>query len=284
VPVGPGDDCAVIRLGRVKVLLTTDMLIEGRHFRRDWMSPEEIGAKAMLVNLSDIAAMGGDPRFALLSVGLPRSFSVSEADRLFRGMREVARKNGVTIVGGDTNAADRLIVNVTLIGEATAGRVLTRSGAREGDFIYVTGTLGDAALALRARRHRLPPCRIKIGKKLARDRRVHSLIDLSDGLAGDLRHILEASGVGAEIDRGAVPVSPGFLEGAKRLGLDPDRLKLAGGEDYELLFTASPPLPSKIDGVPITKIGTILPKRFGLRWIDSQGRRYSKKIYGFRHF
>lgn len=297
VLLGPGDDCAVIRVGRARILLTTDMLVEGTHFRRDWMSPKEIGAKAILVNLSDIAAMGGDPRFALLSVGLPRSFSVSEADQLFRGMKEVAQKNGVAIVGGDTNASARLVVNIVLIGLSHDRRVLKRSGARAGDVIYVTGTLGDAALGLEAlrrgkrrgyerfvRRHRRPPCRIGIGRKLARNRRVHSLIDLSDGLAGDLGHILEASGVGAEIDREAVPVSPGFLDGARRLGEDPDRLKLAGGEDYELLFTADPRLPSKIDGVPLTKIGTILPKRFGLRWVDSQGRRYSRKIYGFRHF
>lgn len=287
VVVGPGDDCAVIRVsGKRYLLVTTDMLIEGVHFRRDWMTPSVIGEKAMLVNLSDIAAMGGNPRFALISVGLPRSFSVSEADRLFLGIKKVARENGVAVIGGDTNASHRLVINVVMIGEAEGGRVLTRSGAREGDSIYVTGTLGDAALALQARRPLLPPCRIPVGKKLARNRSVHSLIDLSDGLAGDLRHILEESGVGAEVDIEKVPVSPGFFEKARRLGRDADLLKLAGGEDYELLWTASPGagMPRKINGVPVAKIGTILPKGAGLRLIDSRGKRFRKKISGFRHF
>ena len=299
VLLGPGDDCAVVRWGSSLQLLTTDMLIEGVHFRRDWMTPKEIGEKAMLVNLSDIAAMGGTPRYALVSVGLPRSFSIAEAERLFVGMARTGEKYGVEIVGGDTNASERLIVAITLLGEPAGDRVLTRSGARVGDAVYVSGTLGESALGLEALRkgkgrgyerfigrHRRPPCRIDVGKRLARAAAVHSLIDLSDGLAGDLRHILEESGVGAEVDIEKVPVSPGFFEKARRLGRDADLLKLAGGEDYELLWTASPGagMPRKINGVPVAKIGTILPKGAGLRLIDSRGKRFRKKISGFRHF
>lgn len=300
VLVGPGDDCAVIRAPRGRLfLVTTDMLIEGVHFRRDWMTPEQIGTKSMRVNLSDIAAMGGVPRFALISVGLPRKSRSTVAERLFRGIRSVARQAGVAIIGGDTNASARLVINIVLIGEASGRRVLTRKGARVSDAIYVTGTLGDAALGLKAlqrkkkagyerfiRRHLLPPDRVQLGKRLVRNRFVHSLIDLSDGLVGDLNHILEESRVGAEVWIDQIPHSKNFMRTASKLHLDPIWLKLAGGEDYELLFTAFPDqkVPKEFDGVPVTKIGKILPQREGLRLVDSQGHPYLKKVSSFTHF
>jgi thiamine-monophosphate kinase len=296
VLIGPGDDCAVVRLCNKKRarqasslhLLTTDMLIEGKHFRRDWMTSREIGEKAMRVNLSDIAAMGGKPLFALVSVGLPKSFRVSEAKELFLGLRKAAEKSRTAIVGGDTNRADRLTVNVAIVGEA--GRFLTRSGAKVGDAIYVTGTLGDSVLGLAAlrkkkkkgyeffiRKHFCPPDRLSVGLKLAANRQVHSLIDLSDGLAGDLEHLLKASRVGADIWRDKIPSSPGFIRKAEGLGLDPEKLQLTGGEDYELLFTASAhvKIPPKINGASVTRIGSILPGKSG---------NSLKGLTGFRHF
>lgn len=301
VPVGPGDDCAVVRIsGNRLLLLTTDMLIEGIHFRRDWMSPFEIGVKAIRVNLSDIAAMGGIPRFALISVGIPPRLVSRVAKDLFRGMKRATQENGVAIVGGDTNASDRLIINVALAGEPGDQRLLTRKGAKVGDFIYVTGHLGDSALGLLAlqkgkkgsrynrfvRRHLAPPVRVQVGRKFSRIPGVHSLIDLSDGLAGDLRHLMEESSVGAEIWLHKIPTSRGFRREAASLGADPLTLALSGGEDYELLLTASPrqKIPDKIDGIPVTKIGKILPRKSGLKFLDTAGRPVLKKVQSFVHF
>lgn len=304
VVVGPGDDAAVVCLGRARqasplLLLTTDMMIEGVHFRKDWMTAREIGDKSMRVNLSDIAAMGGIPKFALVSVGLPKKMSVEEAGQIVRGITQAARESGVAVVGGDTNASPKLVINVAVLGEAR-GRFLTRKGARSGDFLYVTGTLGDSSLGLHAlqrrkrsgfkkfiRRHLSPPLRIAVGERLAGRPQVHAMIDLSDGLIGDLGHILEASGVGAEVWVDHLPRSAGFADKAKSLRLGPLSLQLTGGEDYELLFTASPRtrIPRKIDGVPVTKIGMILSRKAGLRLVDRVGHRYfQRKFKGFSHF
>lgn len=297
--VGVGDDCAVVRpVAGKPMLLTTDMLIEGIHFRREWMTAREIGEKSMLVNLSDIAAMGGTPLYALVSVGLPKNFGLREATSLFGGLRRVAEREGVSIIGGDTNASRMLVINVTVVGEAGGQRIPTRSRARVGDSIWVTGTLGQSALGLQALRknrrkgcekfiasHKKPPCRIHVGKALADNPHVHSMIDLSDGLLGDLGHILKASGVGAEIVIDSIPVQVSFFQKVRQLALDPDFLKLSGGEDYELLFTASDraAIGDKIAGVRVTKIGSISPKQSGMKLVDSQGRRYRAKISGFDH-
>ncbi|HSA58367.1 MAG TPA: thiamine-phosphate kinase [bacterium] len=297
VAVGPGDDAAAVRVGDRTILLTTDLLIEGVHFRRDFMTPEDIGFKAMRVNLSDVAAMGGSPRFALVSLGLPRATRGRYAERLFDGLRLAGDGTGVSIVGGDTNASKQLIVNVALIGEA-GPRVLLRSGARAGDRLYVTGALGGSALGLAAlkkgrrgfgafiARHRRPPLRITVGSALARTPGVTALMDLSDGLAGDLPHLLEASGVGAEVNVGAIPTVRGLAAAARRLGEDPLALALNGGEDYELLFAASPrvKIPKKISGIPITNLGIITPKSRGLRWVRSDGTVLTGDFSGFRHF
>jgi len=299
VVIGPGDDCAVVRVDGRRLLLTTDLLIEKVHFRRDWMTAREIGFKAMRVNLSDIAAMGGRPLYALISLGLPKSSPVSFARNLFRGLRDAAEEAGCSIVGGDTDASDRVIINVALIGEAEK-IFLTRHGARAGDDLYVTGTLGGSALGLKAlqkkrrkgfepfiRNHVTPPLRIKVGQFLTRLRGVHALIDLSDGLAGDLRHVLDQSGVGAMVEIERIPVPKGFAEFARRaraLKIHPVDVALAGGEDYELLFAASPrvKMAGKIHGVPITKIGRITRKT-DLRFISSKGRILSRGR-GYRHF
>ena len=300
IVIGIGDDCAVVQVSRKGlVLLTTDMLVEGVHFRRDWMTLDEIGFKAMRVNISDVAAMGGRPRFALVSVGLPPGFLVADADLLFQGIQIAAGEEGISLVGGDTNASHKLIINIVLVGERFRRRVVTRKGARVGDHIYVTGTLGDSRLGLEAlrqgkkkgfktfiQRHFLPPSRVRTGQRLARRHFVHSLIDLSDGLVGDLGHILEESRVGARVLVDQIPISRGMPEKAGSLGLDPLQVKLAGGEDYELLFTASCPLrvPHNIDGVPVTNIGTILPQKEGLCLIDKKGHRLRRRFSSFKHF
>ncbi len=298
VILGPGDDCAVVTLGQGTLLLTTDLLIEGVHFRREWMTAREIGFKSMRVNLSDIAAMGGKPLYALVSAGLPKSMTVPFATDLFRGLQKAGEEAGCAIVGGDTNASDRLILNVAVAGEAPFGRFVTRGGARVGDGLYVTGTIGGSALGLKAlqkgrrqgyerdvRAHVRPPLRLDVGRFLTRLKGVHAMIDLSDGLAGDLCHILDRSGVGAEVDVGRLPVPVGFDRRVRSLGADPAALALSGGEDYELLFAASPrvKIPPKIHGVPVTKIGRITRKRDGLRWVGRDGETLLR-VQGFQHF
>jgi len=300
IVVGPGDDCAVIKTGSSSSLLcTTDMLIEGVHFRRDWMTPRQIGAKAIRVNLSDIAAMGGVARYALISLGLPARTTLKEADQLFEGMSKTLESVGGTIIGGDVNASQKWVINVTLLGEPSHGPVMTRSGARVGDAIYVTGTLGDSSLGLQAlkkkkktgygffiQRHYQPPLRLEIGRYLACQSLVHSMIDISDGLGGDMQHILDASHVGAEIRMDRIPVSKKFISLSRKMGSDPHQLILSGGEDYELLLTASPKLkiPKKVKGVPITKIGYIIPYRSEIRFVNSQDRRCDIGLRGFKHF
>ncbi len=296
VLLGPGDDAAVIRSSKKKWIVTTDMLIEKIHFKKEWMSFEQIGFKALRVNISDIAAMGGIPRYALVSLGLPRSSKIEEAEQLFQGLLSAAKKSGVVIVGGDTNQSSLWIVNVTLLGE-TSGRVLTRQRAHVGDDIYVTGTLGDSSLGLAAlqkrkkgyekflQRHFCPPERVEVGKKLVLNSHVHSMMDLSDGLLGDLQHILRASHVGALVKIDQIPVSKNFEQKAKALHVNPNRLKLEGGEDYELLFTMSPRVkaPDKINGVPITKIGKIMPFQHGLKLVEGN-THYKGRVSGFEHF
>ena len=194
----------------------------------------------------------------------------------------------MSIVGGDTNASDFLVINIAVIGEASR-RILTRSGAKVGDGIYVTGTLGDSALGFEAlksgkrksfdffvRKHITPPDRLKVGQRLAEMPTVHSAMDISDGLVGDLEHILEKSRVGAEINVDRIPCSQKI----------PVALKLGGGEDYELLFTASKMVPGTVAGVKVTRIGTILPRSSGLKVVDSMGREVAldKEKIGFRHF
>lgn len=271
VILGPGDDCAVVRPAKTPILLSTDMLVEGVHFRRQGIGWKDLGLKAIRVNISDIAAMGGRPLYFLVAFGLPKNLKTTAFERLMLGMKKGAEEVGGSIVGGNLSRSRELIISVSVFGVALKERFLLRSGARVGDDIYVTGTLGKSALALAAGRHLVPPLRLKVGQRLARMNSVHSMIDISDGLAGDLGHILEESGVGAEVYVERIPMPKGA--------------ELGGGEDYELLFTASPrvKLPKKIYGVPVTCIGKITGKGGGLRLLDNRGHRI-EGVSSFRHF
>ncbi len=290
--VGIGDDAAVLPgPGRKKILFTTDMLIERHHFRKEWGHFSWLGQKALLVNISDISAMGGIPKYAVISLGLS-DCPVRLMDQLYVGFNQVARRTGLRIVGGDTNAAPCLIINVAIVGEV-AGNPLLRSGARVGDWIYVTGTLGSAALGLKKlqsgkkitndpliRRHFLPPIRTDVALQLKK-RRVHAMIDVSDGLLADLSHILQASRVGAEL-------WPENLPRLRGSGFSPEvmrKAQLTGGEDYELLFTHPGLLPTRIAGVPITRIGRCHPPQFGLKLKGKCDTQVSFQDYlGFNHF
>ncbi len=310
VSVGIGDDAAVLTAtpGR-SLVVTTDLVIESVHFRRRYATPEDIGWKAMAVNLSDIAAMGGTPRFALVALACAPETPVEEIDALYAGMNAVAEPHGVQIVGGDTSASpDGWIVNVTLLGEMDRSPRL-RSAARVGDLIAVTGSLGSSAAGLKTfespllppslasedlaevrRAHLRPTPRVAEGLWLGSADGVHAMIDCSDGLAADLGHVAAESGVGVKVWLPRLPVAPAAQRVAGALGLDPMKLAATGGEDYELLVTLSPEKLESLardfsaaTGTPLTPIGEIVPAAEGLQFLDALERPIALGG-GFDHF
>jgi len=311
VKVGAGDDAAVItppippltrggKRGATPLLVTTDSLVEDVHFRRD-SPPEAVGWKAVAVNISDIAAMGGVPKYYLLSLSVPEGISVDYLDRLSAGMNEAARRYGLSLIGGDTTSSpDRIYISITVIGEASKN-ILLRKGAKTGDQIFVTGTLGDSALGLRIleegrdvvapplqkliMRHLRPIPRVKEGIFLANSGMITSMIDVSDGLLADLGHISEESGVGATVWADKIPLSKGFKSLSDRFGgID---LALSGGEDYELLFTVNggniTNFLSETKGVKFAHIGEIT-KGKGVRVVGRDGRLHIPQRSGYEHF
>lgn len=311
---GIGDDAAVIAPpGGRQMVLTTDLLVEGVHFDLRTASMKEIGYKAAIANLSDLAAMGARPEYALVSIAIPASCTAVDILRLYQGMTAAFRPYRVALIGGDTSSSpQRLFLSLTVTGSVPAGAALMRSGARVGDLIYVTGTLGDslAGLALLSRehkrraarsltsperrflidRHRRPIAHPRLGQALSQGRLASAAIDLSDGLSGDLRHLCEQSRVGAEISASALPVSPALLAYAGASKSDPVALALQGGEDYELLFTVPPARQRALKrmarraGRRLTCIGVIRPKAFGIRVRDTTGRLRRVPITSYLHF
>jgi thiamine-monophosphate kinase len=290
VVLGIGDDAALLRPGRGEdVAVTVDALVERVHFRWDRDAPAAIGWRALVANLSDLAAMGARPVGWLLALAAPGSLPLARLDGALRGMLAAARAFRCPLVGGNVSAAGETSFTVTAVGALARGRALSRRGARAGDRILVTGTLGGAALArARADRSRghvrhAPVPRLAAGAALARLPGIGGCVDVSDGLEADLGHLLEAAAGGplaAELDPDRLPVPPGFGAACRRLGLDPADLALGGGEDYELLFTARPGAPgaevlARRLGVPVTEIGRI---RRATRAAGAGSRR------GWRHF
>ena len=264
VILGIGDDCAAIEIpGPDYLLWTVDTLVEGVHFDLAYTTLAQLGWKSLTVNLSDIAAMGGDPGSALLSLGWPPDRDRRRALAFAAGLAQAAREYGVAVIGGDTVASPGgLIVTVTLTGRVPADQMLRRAGAGIGDLIFVTGPLGEAAAGLKILRQGLelpqdlkealteaqlrPRPQLRAGRLLAQEGLATALIDTSDGIATDLYHICRASGVGARIPAAAVPVSPRVTAAAPHLGCAPLDLALFGGEDYLLLFTASPAVAERL--------------------------------------
>jgi thiamine-monophosphate kinase len=231
-PEGPGDDCAVLPPARGKLCVTTDAVVQGVHFRTPPFTLEDVGHKALAVNLSDLAAMGARPLWFVCAIAMPKAFGAAEVRRIARGMSALARRAGITLAGGNFTSAHELSITITAAG--VAEKPLLRSGGRPGDLLYVSGTLGEARVGLQPRapagarrRQRRPEPRIRLG--LLASRFAGAAIDLSDGLAQDLRHVCDASGVGAEIRVDLLPRAHAD-EGAA----------LAGGEDYELLLAIPP--------------------------------------------
>lgn len=252
-----GDDAAVVRVPRGRAVLSTDMLLEGTHFSLDYFLPAEVGWRALSANLSDLAAMGAAPLCYLAALAAPGRTPVATVDGIFCGMAAAAAPSGMRLVGGDTCRGDRLALSLTVVGAVERGRPLTRTGARPGDLLYVTGSPGWSHLGLRLlrggrpakatgwrgeamRRHLRPEARWREGMIAARSGAVAAMIDLSDGLLPDLSHLLEREGLGAILPEEAFPFPPAFRKAASALGIDPLAAFLAGGEDYELLMAVRP--------------------------------------------
>jgi thiamine-monophosphate kinase len=302
VVMGIGDDAAVLSPSAGKVfLVTTDLLLEGVHFRLEFTDPYRLGRKALAVNLSDIAACGGMPTAFLVSLATSPEAEVASVQALYKGMMEQAHLYGCSLIGGDTSKGKELLISITLIGEVEERNCVYRSGARQGDGIFVTGQLGDAALGLKqlksgvkegylVERHLDPTPRVKEGGAIARLGLATAMIDISDGLIADLGHILQASGVGAQVYLPQLPLSAPFRERIKQYYKNPYLLALAGGEDYELLFTASPGRQEAIKklaadlGTPMTLIGEIAEAAAGVTLVGADGKRVPVEQRGHDHF
>ena len=279
-----------------ETLVTTDFTLEGIHFRRDWHPATAVGHRCLTRGLSDIAAMGGEPVAAFLSLALPRDLPQSWVGRFARGLISLAERHGVTLAGGDTaESPNGILADIIVVGSVPQGKAILRSGARSGDRIFVSGELGGSAAAvvrMRAKpkkklnpreypRHFYPEPRIELGRILREKRLASAMIDTSDGLSTDLAHICEESGVGAELDATLIPrASVG--KPAREVDLD---LALHGGEDYELLFTVPPGkrIRARIAGVPLTQIGVITRSR-KILVNNGKGIAYELEARGWEHF
>jgi thiamine-monophosphate kinase len=283
VVLGIGDDAALVEPVRGElVVLAADSLVEDVHFRRRWTAAADIGHKALAVNLSDLAAMGASPRACLLSLALPIDLPLSDFDALIDGLVSLADRTGCPLVGGNlARSPGPLVADVTVAGSVHRRRALTRAGGRPGDDLYVTGLLGGALAGLRllqagpldregaspeaiaaVRRYEVPTPRLRTGRSAARQAAARAAIDLSDGLAGAVTQLTEASGTGAILDLAALPVDPAALDLAGTLGLDAVELALTGGEDYELLF-AVPPRRRRAFEAAVKRAGETTATRIG---------------------
>ena len=291
---GIGDDCAVIpQNGEYETLVSTDMLAEGIHFILDEITPYQLGWKSAAVNFSDIAAMGGEPAGSFLAVSLPINLPENWIAGFLKGYKTISDLYGFPLLGGDTTSSSSGVnICVTVLGRVKKGRSLKRSGAEPGDLICVSGSVGDSAAGLKAllekmprsvdveylvEKHYLPRPRMKEGTALAASEGVHSMMDVSDGIGSDIRHILKESDAGAIIDVNRLPLSRQLRTFCDSCGLSPYDFALNGGEDYELLFTVSPQSEPALS-VPHTVIGEITSEP-GLVWEGSD-----KDYIGFRHF
>lgn len=296
VILGIGDDASLLRIPEGhQAVVTTDFSIEGVHFRREWHPPESVGHRCLTRGLSDIAAMAAEPMAAFLSLAVPPRLPQAWIDQFLKGLLKLANQCGVTLAGGDTSvSSDGVLADIAVIGSVPKGTAILRSGARRGDRIYVTGELGGSAATLDLllsgqkaklqpavfQKHFFPLPRIRVARVLRKKGIATSMIDISDGLSTDLNHMCEESGVGAELWEEAVPLS---CIGKPAHEVDAE-FAWHGGEDYELLFTASPRtrVPAQIAGIQITEIGCIT--RAGITLLHSNGGKSKLDPRGWEHF
>jgi thiamine-monophosphate kinase len=303
VILGIGDDTAVLSVDG-PVLATCDIQVEGIHFDRAVCGAEDIGWRALAANLSDIAAMGGTPRFVLISLAVPAEAPLALLDGIYAGIAELGSAYDVVVVGGNVSGTPGpLTIDITLLG--TAGRVVPRSGAHPGDGIWITGTAGKAAAGLYLLRHpalrvpardslvaayRRPIPRVRVGQMLAGLAAVTAMIDTSDGTGSDLLHLADASGVGSVLMLEQVPLAEGLRETVQAAGRDPAAWALGGGEDYELLFTAGPAFDPtagefmRATGIALTRVGDVRPVREGNWLLGPRGERTPLTPVGWDHF
>ncbi|MGO9411576.1 MAG: thiamine-phosphate kinase [Spirochaetia bacterium] len=310
VVVGIGDDVAVLEGSAESVWLATcDVQVEGAHFLRDSIPPKSLGRKALAINLSDIASAGGIPRFALVSLGLPKDLEVAFIDELYVGLREEGERYGVEIVGGNVSKTRLgMFIDVFLLGETLRENVVLRSGAKPGDRIMVTGSVGDAAAGVAllldktlktdesyavtaTERQYSPTPRVKEGALIGALRQATSMIDVSDGVAGDLGHICEKSRVSARVEAARLPVRPENRALAQAARGDEWHFALHGGEDYELMMTAPPGRAERLaqritaeTGTPVTIIGEILPPEETSQLVLPDGKTMPLGASGWDHF
>lgn len=305
--LGIGDDCAVIPLSASEALVvSTDMLTEESHFRLSTISAFDLGRKALAVNLSDIAAMGATPYCSFLSVALSPSINQEWIENFTAGYRSISLEYGVALLGGDTTFSPLgVTINITIMGRGALSTIKKRSGAFKGDIVMVSGTLGSSACGLKvismglehsgscysamALAHRTVSPAIKQGQFFAMQEGVHSMMDISDGIAKDLRHILLASGVGANIELSKLPMDDSMRMVCAKEGWDAAELALCGGEDYRLLLTANSKDAIMIQdsyknlfGTPLYPIGTITDASCGLRWLQD-GVSLERDYFGYTH-
>ncbi len=302
--IGIGDDAALLasRAG-TDLVWTADALVEDVHFRWSTADPRALGRKALRVNLSDLSAMGARPLGFLLTLAIPGDAPGARVDGFARGLLAEARDAGCPLVGGDTSRAARWCISISALGELPRGRALRRDAARPGDALLVVGELGGSALGLHVlehggprdaserrfvRMHRLPRVPLGAGPLLARRGWARTAIDVSDGLARDLGHVLASSGVGAEVELGALPLPRGLARACAQRGLEPWPLALSGGEDYALLVAAPPDAPGDVRlaralDTRVTRIGRVVAGR-GCRWLRDGTVEQPSGIEGFEHF
>lgn len=295
-----GDDCAVVKASEnARSLLTADISIEGVHFRREYSTASDIGWKAMTANISDIAAMGGIPLFALVSLGIPQDAEEEYVLELYRGILDAATESRTRVVGGDLSRSQGFVISIALYGETNEGGEIYRSGAREGEYLYVTGELGGSLAGLELlkngivddeyakfyQRHQRPSARHDIVHDIITQFAPTSMIDISDGLVSDVRHLCEESSAGVRLYGDSIPLCRGLEEYARKKGKSPLEYALASGEEYELLFTSKKWLVDTIhlyiNEVPVRLIGEMST---GGCTIIVNGIEKELQEYGYDHF
>jgi thiamine-monophosphate kinase len=307
--IGIGDDTASFlpRQG-YEILVTCDSMVEGRHYLRAYISPFDLGRRAMTINISDIGAMGGNPLYALVSLGLKAETLVQDVEDMYRGFVSELNPFDASIIGGNlTKSGNGTFIDITLIGEVEQGKAVRRSGARPGDVILVTGYPGQAAAGLQillqtpddpavrenplVRIFNNPSHRARVGATIAKAGYATAAIDTSDGFLGDLGHICEESGVGAELVKEKLPLSEDLREAALLLGRDPYALFLGESDDYELVITCKPQdvdplrsLVSRCSAVPVTEVGQITEASHEMTLVHSDGSRRPVTVSGWDHF
>lgn len=302
VLVNIGDDAAVIEPSKDKLLIfTTDTLMEKVHFDLRYFSFEQIGWKAMVANLSDIAAMGGLPKFALVTIGLPHSISVENVISIYDGMNEAGKRYKCKVIGGDTFFSPKgIFISIALLGEVEKEFLVKRKGAKKGDLICVTGDLGEAQAGLEflkkypyrkpalVKKHLTPFPRISEARTLVKTLKISSMIDISDGLSSELFHLTEENNLGAMIYEEKIPISPNCTKASNLLKRSPLLWALSSGEEYELLFTIRRKERAKLEKinekVKVSVIGEMLEKKEGVFLMERSGKKRKLAKTGFTHF